>query len=249
VTADGDARRVTPDTAVPDGESSRWPRWLRRGAIGTAMALVLGAPWLGPPVLAQLDFFHVRRVEFEGLRYTDPAELMALLAIDTTASVWMPFAPIEARVTEHPMITAAHIERRLPSTLVVEVAERLPVALVPGERGLVAVDVAGERLPIDPASAPLDVPVVAETDSALLQLLDQVRAGAPSLWARLSEARREGTREVRLVLDGVTLRARPDVTVARLGDIFPVEADLARRRLRAVELDLRFRDQVIARLP
>jgi cell division protein FtsQ len=40
-----------------------------------------------------------------------------------------------------------------------------------------------------------------------------------------------------------------EVTVARFRDILPVEADLARNHLRAVELDLRFRDQVIARQP
>jgi hypothetical protein len=31
--------------------------------------------------------------------------------------------------------------------------------------------------------------------------------------------------------------------------VTPVEADLARRHLRVAELDLRYRDQVIARLP
>jgi cell division protein FtsQ len=40
-----------------------------------------------------------------------------------------------------------------------------------------------------------------------------------------------------------------NVTLARLGDIVPVERDLLRRELRASELDLRYRDQVIARLP
>ena len=34
-----------------------------------------------------------------------------------------------------------------------------------------------------------------------------------------------------------------------VSDIEPVERDLARRQLRAAELDLRYRDQVIARLP
>jgi hypothetical protein len=34
----------------------------------------------------------------------------------------------------------------------------------------------------------------------------------------------------------------------RLADIFPVESDLARRQARVKELDLRYRDQVIARL-
>ena len=43
--------------------------------------------------------------------------------------------------------------------------------------------------------------------------------------------------------------AAADVTADRLADIVPVEQDLARRNLRATELDLRFRDQVIARLP
>jgi cell division protein FtsQ len=38
------------------------------------------------------------------------------------------------------------------------------------------------------------------------------------------------------------------VSVARLADIFPVEFDLRRRAARVSELDLRYRDQVIARL-
>jgi hypothetical protein len=39
-----------------------------------------------------------------------------------------------------------------------------------------------------------------------------------------------------------------DVAPARLGEIIPVEQDLARRQARVAELDLRYRDQVIARL-
>jgi cell division protein FtsQ len=40
-----------------------------------------------------------------------------------------------------------------------------------------------------------------------------------------------------------------DVSAARLAEIDPVEDDLTRRGLRAAEIDLRYRDQVIARLP
>jgi len=39
-----------------------------------------------------------------------------------------------------------------------------------------------------------------------------------------------------------------DVSVARLADLVPVEDDLLRRRVRVAEIDLRYRDQVIARL-
>jgi hypothetical protein len=44
------------------------------------------------------------------------------------------------------------------------------------------------------------------------------------------------------------VRARLGVSATRLTDIFPVEFDLRRRGARVAELDLRYRDQVIARL-
>jgi cell division protein FtsQ len=39
-----------------------------------------------------------------------------------------------------------------------------------------------------------------------------------------------------------------DCTAARFAEIIPVEQDLERRGRRAAELDLRFRDQVVARV-
>lgn len=239
-------RAMPPEDAAP---VPRWRRWLGRGALAAATLAVVLAPWWGPPALAGFAFFHLRRVEFEGLRYTAPEALMRELAVDTMASVWDPLDSLVARVRAHPMVVDAHARRRLPNTVIVDVVERTPVALVAGERGLVAVDAAGAILPIDPAGTPIDAPIVARVDASLLDLLDRMREGAPALWLRVSEARLERDGSARLDLDGLALLTRTDVTVARLGDIFPVEADLARRRLRATELDVRFRDQVIARLP
>ena len=56
-----------------------------------------------------------------------------------------------------------------------------------------------------------------------------------------------------VTLNGFELKSQPvramkDVTLERLADIEPVEADLGRKQLRATEIDLRYRDQVIARL-
>jgi cell division protein FtsQ len=52
-----------------------------------------------------------------------------------------------------------------------------------------------------------------------------------------------------LELKTVAVRAMLDASLDRLAELEPVEADLARRQLRAAEIDLRYRDQVIARLP
>jgi cell division protein FtsQ len=72
---------------------------------------------------------------------------------------------------------------------------------------------------------------------------------APRLYSRLSSIRTTGGGEMLLQVADLTVRTMTSVTLARLSDIDPVERDLARRQLRAAELDLRYRDQVIARLP
>jgi cell division protein FtsQ len=168
--------------------------------------------------------------------------------VDTSTSVWAELGPLEARVRDLPQVAAATVSRRLPGTLVVRVTENLPVALVAGRAGLEAYDAAGRRLPIDPSRASLDLPVAAARDTALFRLLADIRAAAPLLYDRVSEVRRARRDEVLLVVPPLLVRAMLDVAPARLGEIIPVEQDLARRQARVAELDLRYRDQVIARL-
>jgi cell division protein FtsQ len=233
------------------GQTARpaWWRLLRVAAVLGVVGAIVGAPWWGPRVLATLDYFHARRVVFEGVRYARPTELVALLKVDTLQSVWQPLELLTERVGAHPMIERAVVERRLPGTLLIRVVEREPVAYVPRRGQLQPADASGMPLPIDPARFPLDVPIAASADSALLRVLDGLRKDAPTLYARISHSERAGTDEMRFRVGTTTVRTTPDVTVARFKDILPVEADLARNHLRAVELDLRFRDQVIARQP
>jgi cell division protein FtsQ len=80
-------------------------------------------------------------------------------------------------------------------------------------------------------------------------LLGQMQREAPALYARISSVRPAGYGELLVQVADVPVRTMTSVTLARLSDIEPVERDLARRQLRAAELDLRYRDQVIARLP
>jgi cell division protein FtsQ len=193
----------------------------------------------------------VRKVEILGTRYTAPADLLERLRVDTTRSVWDPLAPLEARVRSHPQVDSVSVTRRLPGTLVVQVTERHPVALVNGPGGLRAVDARGKRLPLDPSRTPVDAPVVtaAPRDTMVYHLLGAMQREAPALYAKLSSIRAVGTDEILLQIADLPVRAMTSVTLERLGDIDPVERDLARRQMRPAEIDLRYRDQVIARLP
>jgi cell division protein FtsQ len=209
---------------------------------------ILCTPWWGPPLLSHLAYFRVRHVEIVGERYIEPSDILARLRVDTATSIWTDLAPLEQRVASLPQVRAARIERNLPGTLVVHITENVPVAFVPSPSGLHAVDASGRTLPIDPSEVGVDVPVVPRADRVVLALLDAIRQQAPALFARISSVQRTGRDELTIELPSEVVRAEVGVTADRLTDIIPVERDLSRRQLHAAELDLRFRDQVIARL-
>jgi len=238
-----------PEVAPGERDSSgRVRRVAFRALGGLALAGLISVPWWGRGVLRQLAFFHVRAVQVEGARYLDPALVVQQLEVDTLHSVWEELAPIERRVRELALVEDVVVQRKLPGTLVVHLTERTPVAYVSTDSGLHAHDATGVSLPIDPLRTPLDVPVVVTPDTAVLRILGELRAADPGLYRRLSDVRRVGD-ELHFKLFSIVVRTRADVSARRLADIKPVEADLARRDQRAAELDLRFRDQVIARLP
>jgi cell division protein FtsQ len=223
-------------------------RWLKPGLLAAGVFFAILTPVWAPPLLATMDFFHVRHVEIKGTRYLDPADVLRRMHVDTTASVWDGTARMRGSIANHPLVREVRIERKLPGTLVVYIEEHAPVALVPSATGFLAYDARGVALPIDPTASEVDVPIASTADSRTLRLLGELRATAPALYRRLSEVRRDGPGELIFVLDSLPVRTLIDVTLQRLTDLGLVERDLARRHRRATELDLRYRDQVIARL-
>ena len=223
-------------------------RLLRLAAGLLVIAILVSLPWTGPAMLRHLDFFRVKKVEIRGAVYLTPSEILARLRVDSSANVWDDESPLVARLMTHPQIRSVTVTRRLPATLVVRVQENLPVALVPNAKGFAVIDGRGLPLPIDPAATKLDLPILAVRDTAIARLLAELRVGYPTLFGRVSEVRRQGRNELLVRLPAVRVRALATITVDRLAEITPVEEDLARRHLAVTELDLRYRDQVIARL-
>lgn len=234
-------------TAVALGRVAHRAGW-RGGLAILGTAALLGAPWWGPRALARLSFFRARAVVVVGARYVSASDIVALLRVDTTASIWDDPTVLEQRVLSHPAVRAVEIGRRLPGTLVVRLTEREPVALVPGPDGLRAVDSSGRVLPLDPARSPVDLPVLADADTGVLRLLSVLQARDPALYGRVSAVRHDGGGQLVLRMERLTVRADTSLTARRLADIIPVETDLSRRGAAVAELDLRFREQVIARL-
>jgi cell division protein FtsQ len=245
---------------------ARKPGWLILGGL-LLLGILMAAAWGTRAGARKMAFFRVRAVEVRGAQYLRPDEIVARLRVDTLASVWDDIEPLRRRMSAHPQVSSVSIARKMPGTLVVTIEENLPVALIATAKGLLPYDSLGKQLPIDPARQAIDLPVVATNDPILLKLVGAIRSAEPQLFARLEEVRRTGRREIELTLTrrAVEFGAAPGdsgppqrkvlrvlapagLSVVRLADIFPVESDLARRQARVEELDLRYRDQVIARL-
>ena len=239
------------EDVFPAEKSARGPLLSRKYKLaltGIVVLLAVTSRFWGPLLMRRMDYFRVRRVEIVGARYVAPSDILTKLHVDTTASVWDPTSALEARVASHPEIQHVVVHRKLPGTLVIEVTERVPVALVPASNSLRVYDERGVALPIDPTRVDVDAPVLMERDVVLLRLLARIKRTMPAFYARVSAVRRSGRDEILLELEKGAVRAMQDISVERFAEIAPVEEDLARKQLRAAEIDLRFRDQVIARL-
>lgn len=108
--------------------------------------VILGLVLLGLAVgtiALRSPLFEVRRVEVRGNGRLGPGEVRALVRHAQGRNLWLLSLDQLARsVDQHPWVAEARVRRDLPSTLVVEIEERIPVAWVadPGGGAAVAAD-------------------------------------------------------------------------------------------------------------
>jgi cell division septal protein FtsQ len=218
------------------------PGWRILGA--AALTLVL---WVGlPPLLRELDFFRVRRVEIAGLQYLDPARVVAALKLSPAASIFDDPAPLQRRVLAMPGIRSVEVERRPPGTLAITVQEAVPVALATRGEGLVLLDARGRVLPFDPLISAPDLPFAANGDALVTAALARIRDADPALFARIGAAWRVGP-DVVLEVGGRRFWFGAQVSPEDIRGVMAVEQALARTGRPYVELDGRFAGQVIVR--
>jgi hypothetical protein len=222
---------------------------VKRLAIAAAIGLVALSPWWGPVVLRRFAFFEVRRVEVVGVRYLAPAVIVGALQLKPGASVWQDLGALERHVGSLGGIASVRVSRHLPAGLRVEVTEVEPVALAAGPSGLVPVGADGRPLPFDPATAPVDAPVVERAAPLLIAALATVQSADPALFALVTAARSNGGGEggVVLELDGGRLLVGTPVSPAVVRALSAVRRDLGSRGRSWQELDGRFQGWVVVR--
>lgn len=216
-----------------------------RRALALAGAAAVGIA--GLLLIRQIPFFRVRRIEVVGVRYLEPARILAALALAPDQNLYDPLGDAAQRVRALEGVEEARLDRRVPATLRVTVVERPPAALVSTREGMVALDCAGRPMPYDPARSGLTLPIVARADTVLVRALCTVRLGDSALYDAVDLARSGPGGAVILDLGRQHVRLRSVPTTDEVRAV-----GLVRRHLLATgrgfdELDGRFADRVYAR--
>jgi cell division protein FtsQ len=191
--------------------------------LGSAVALAwIVASFAGLPALAGAQLaavaadagFEVRRVEVRGVKRMNELKVYERVLGERDRA--MPLVDLEAlrqQLLELSWVEDARVSRQLPDTLVVDIVERTPHAVLRKPGKLVLIDAGGHLLePVSPANAKgmlvISGPGAGQQVAALTELLDS----APALRQRVSEAEWIGNRRWNLTFDTGQVLALPQGT-------------------------------------
>lgn len=194
--------------------------------------------------------FTVRDVLVEGRENTDPDVLRALLGVEKGDPIFT-FRPAEAkeRVERLPWVKEARVERRLPQTIYIRIAERRPMALWQNRKKLRLIDREGVTLADSGLEKFAGLPIVVGEDApARAAALFDLLAAEPAIGNRVEAAARVGGRRWDLTLESGTVVRLPEgdegLALRRLAAAQEDDGILD-RNLKAV--DLREPDRIILR--
>jgi cell division protein FtsQ len=241
----------------------RWPRGLRRAVAMGALLLVLAGAgaWLVRSgrlgVLEQRLMtasaglgLAVANVEVEGRQRASREVILSALEVERGMPI-LSFDPAEAkrRLERVSWVRSASIERRLPNTIRIRIAEREPLALWQRQGKLVLIDRDGVVVTSEQIERFGNLVVLVGTDAPKVgaALLDMI-AGEADLASRVAAAVRVGGRRWNLRLDSGIDIALPEEDASsawhRLAELERSEGILERD---IQMVDLRLPDRLVVR--
>ncbi|MCE5250744.1 FtsQ-type POTRA domain-containing protein [bacterium] len=259
------SRRKSPGSHRSGGGSGGFGGGIVRFLAGCAVLCAVF--WFaGIPVvrmIASYPVFNIRDVKIKGAQYLDSEKLMTTAGIETGTNIFA----LDLENISQSLKTAFTTEniivyRRLPNTIVIEVRERKPVALL-NMNTLVGVDKDGVPLPHIGADMVETLPIVTGiksvtslSDSTVksrlltgLKMLDRISKDAPAVYARISEVDVSNTADmgISLVDNGLQVIIGDRDWKQKIPNLEKVINEVTWRRNDAKAVDLRFGEKVIVR--
>ncbi|MCL6558116.1 MAG: FtsQ-type POTRA domain-containing protein [Firmicutes bacterium] len=191
------------------------------------LVLITGFVLLNSPV------FEVRTIQVRGNQFLDEERIRAVAGIGTGVNIFKAdLKAASAGLRLVPMVKDVRITRSLPSTVVIKIQERKPLALLPVKEGFIEVDSEGVYLRQSGAGTP-GLPVITGVrgempepgqpvrDEKLKHALSVVEGLPAEAVGNLSEVHVDEAGLIRIyTIDGVQCRFGPATEISEKGAVF-----------------------------
>ncbi|HVI99593.1 MAG TPA: cell division protein FtsQ/DivIB [Sphingomonas sp.] len=228
--------------------------------LAASVLLIVAATWIGIPGMVGTAIaegagragFRVEQVEVTGLKRMDKMTVYAV-ALDQQSRA-MPLVDLEEvrqKLLRYGWIEDAHVSRRLPDTLLVQIDERSPAAVWQDNGQLTLIDAKGVLLePVSADALPALPLLVGEGAAAQAPAYQALIDAAPALRPRIRAATWIGNRRWNLLFDTGETLALPEQGAQRALVKF-AELDGADRLLGKgfLRFDMRDPTKLVARKP
>ena len=189
----------TPDRPTLQPAIGRRDRLRKIGAIAFIAMVLLGAAAV---TLTRSPFFSARSIEVRGVSHVTRAEVLRIATITARTNVFtLDAGAAERRLERDPWISEATITKDLPSALVIDVRERVAVAVLETQ-GILRL-VADDGALLDAALPHLarGLPIIASTEEGL-EPAEDARGGAARAIAAMAPTLRHRVDGVSILADG-----------------------------------------------
>ena len=213
--------------------------------------------------------FRVQKIVVTGCKALTDSEVIAAAKVPMARSIFdVEFAPIAKRVETLPFVQKAQISRVFPSTIVIAVVERQPLALI-NHAGLWPVDAEGVILPRlqsnRRANVPLnyDTPILsgaafakngeskelANTNRRVIEFLTELRSNNAMLYHGISEmnVNAKGHLTFYLMDGGVPVYLGADQWMEKCERLFIFLQHVKPTSGKFLTIDLRYENQIVTR--
>jgi len=241
----------------------QWQRIFLAAILGAAAVLAwIVASFAGVPAMAEVQLatvsrsagFEVRRVEVRGTKNLNELKVYErALAERERAMTMVDVAALRAELLQLSWVEDARVSRQLPDTLVIDIVERKPAAVLRKVDKLVLIDATGHELEVvGPARAQGKLVVSGLGAGQQVVALQALMAAAPALKPQLREAEWIGNRrwnftfktgQVLALPEGADLAAKALMTFARLDGVNRLLGG------KVAAFDMRAGDRIYLRVP
>ena len=242
---------------VPPGRARRIARLCAVVAVMFAVGASIPEAYSG---LQGSDLFKLQEITVVGSHLLTPEEVVIRSGLTQGTNLFdANLKTATDSIVAHPLVRSALLLRRPPDSLVISVEERVPIALVSTEQGLLGFD--RDATSFELPNVPFDLPIVTGLGSVLsdstlseyavrrhvARFIETAQSRHPLFWSRVSEVCLVTAEEGDLILaDGMTLKVRLDGVSDQIKNYrafmasgYVLPEDLA-------YVDLRYRNQVVA---